>query len=813
MLTHYCKVALRNLARQKVLASINVFGLSIGLACFILFLLYAVHEFSYDRFHKRGADIYRVYEWGEGMPGREPSGEAGLSMGMGPALAQDFPDVEHSIRVRSRDNSFVKAGDHTFRLSVSYADPSFFSVFYFPLISGRASDVLQAPNSVVLTKKTALQLFGNQDPIGKIVQVKRDTTYTSFLVSGVAEDLPSNSIFSFGMVISYGYVLAHADKQALTDWYETAGDETYVMLRPGSTLAADRKRMESFRARHLPGEAADLIKNKLWDGKSRYPITFRFQPLRNIHLNPVIDGSGDPVDPSHVWLLIGMAASVLLIACINFTTLSIGRSAGRAKEIGVRKVIGSNRRQLVYQFLAEALMLAFVSFLLALIAVYLLLPFIDHLTGSVLYFNIHQSPELIWLLAGLVLLTGFVAGAYPALVLSGFKPLEVLKSKVKLSGANFFTRSLVVLQFVLSAGLVTSTVIILQQLAFMRSMKLGFQKENVIDVDASGINTARLYPLLKQTILSNSGVKGVTATQIGLGEGNGYMMSGYSYRGQGGGAIEYPVDPGYLDVLGIQLLSGRDFSSQVSSDSTHAVIVNQTLLQEFKISPDQALGQSISKPDDAGKDISYTIIGVVKDFNFTSLSQKVGPQLFFWPAHLTTNHIYVRVASGDPSAVLAFLGSTWKQHVPGLPFQYSFLDEEMNRYYKSETKWGQLIGWAGGISICLACLGLFGLAALIAVNRNKEVGIRKVLGASVSSIVQLLSLEFSRLVLVSLLIAVPLAWYFTHRWLQAYAYHISVSWWVFALTGTLTMIVALATVSFHAVKAALGNPVNSLRSE
>jgi putative ABC transport system permease protein len=467
----------------------------------------------------------------------------------------------------------------------------------------------------------------------------------------------------------------------------------------------------------------------------------------------------------------------------------------------------------VLQFLAESVVMTLVSALLALVLVYALLPRMDRLTGTFLHFNFRQFPELPWLLGGLVLLTGLLSGAYPALILSGFRPLEVLKSKVRLSGANLFTRSLVVLQFVLSAGLVVTTVIIEQQVSFMRSRDLGFQKENVIDVDASGVDTRHVYPLFREAISRDARVKGVTAAGIGIGEGQGFMGGGYHYLGKDGFAIEYPVEPGYIGVLGMKLTAGRDFNANLSPDSTHAVVVNQALLEEFHISPDSAIGQVLQKADDRGRNIAYSIIGVVNNFNFTSLSNKVQPQLFSWPAGLRASHIYVRVGQGDPSAILAFMGQTWKSLVPGLPFQYAFLDEEMNRFYRPETRWSQIIAWAGGISICLACLGLFGLAALAAVNRSKEISIRKVLGASIPAIVGLLSGAFSGLLLIALFIAFPLAAYWAHKWLQGYAYHIAIAWWVFALTGLLIFAIALVTVGFHGVKAALTNPVDNLRQE
>lgn len=811
MIKQFCKVALRNLGRQKALALINVLGLSVGLTCFIVFLLYTVNETGYDRFHKRAGDIYRVIEWAEGFPGREPGGYAGLSMAMAPAMAQDLPDVEHFVRFRSRGNVLVKVGANVTRLDISFADTPFFKMFSFPLLSGDPGKVLDGPHSAVLTREKAMQLFGTTDAVGRVFRADfrgrggMDTGYQVFEVTGVAENLPANTIFDFGILIGYQYLLKHSDDHLLTDWYSTAGDETFIELHPGSTLPHDLTRLEAFRNSHLPDEAKDFIKNKQWNGKGLPPVTFRLQPLTAIHTDPKVDGRGDPVNPQHIWLLIGMAAAILLIACINFTTLSIGRSAGRAKEIGVRKVIGGKRRQLIFQFLAESLVLTVISALLALGSAALLLPYVSTLVGVTLHLGGH--PELTWMLCALTLLTGLVAGSYPALVLSGFRPLEVLKSKVRLHGSNLFTRSLVVVQFVLSAGMLAVTVIILQQVSYMRNRDLGFQKENVIDIDAA--DKPSVYALFRQRVLSDPRVQGVASGDIELGANAGFAFSGYSYRGKSGGAFEYEVEPGYIPVMGMKLLAGRDFSPALATESTDAVIVNQALLEEYHISPDSAIGQ-VLKQNDAHP---YTIIGLIKDFNFATLSQKVRPQVFLWPTDLRHNHFYVRIAPGDPSAVLGLLGRTWSSLAPGLPFRYAFQDDEMNHLYDSETRWSRIFGLAGGMSVVLACLGLFGLAALAAVNRNKEIGIRKVLGASVPDLMRLLSVEFARLVLLALVIATPLAWYCMHHWLQGYAYRIDVQWWVFVATGLVTLGVALLTVSIHALRSARVNPVEGLRSE
>ncbi|HLL44665.1 MAG TPA: FtsX-like permease family protein, partial [Segetibacter sp.] len=486
---------------------------------------------------------------------------------------------------------------------------------------------------------------------------------------------------------------------------------------------------------------------------------------------------------------------------------------GRAKEVGVRKVMGSARIHLICQFLTESLMLSIFSAVLAFALAKIFFPYFNQLAGTKLNFSVSQYPELGWLLISLTLLTGVLAGSYPALILSGFKPVEVLKSKIRLGGSNLFTRSLVTVQFVLSIGLIVSTVIILQQLKFMRSKNLGFKKENVVVIDATGTEAAKIYPLFRQSLQSHNGIIGITGSEIGMGEGNGHMGAGFDYKGETKGVIMYPVDADYLKVMGMQLIAGRDFNSALASDSTSSIIVNQALLKDFNLTLDNAIGQQLMQKRFEGGNEPKTIIGVVKDFNFSALKENIRPQMFLLPSTLNARKFFVRIDAGDPSKQLAAINMVWKSIVPDLPFKYSFLDEDFDRFYKSEERLGNIVGSAGTISIFLACLGLFGLTALAAVNRTKEIGIRKVLGAPVSAIVGLLSKDFLKLVVIAIVIATPVAWYFMNKWLQDYVYRVNISWAVFAIAGLLSTLIALVTISFQAIKAASANPVKSLRTE
>ncbi|WP_205510937.1 ABC transporter permease [Longitalea arenae] len=811
MIKHYVKIAFRNLAQQKVLTGINAFGLSVGIACFSLFLLYAVHEFSYDRFHTNAGRIYRVVEWWQGE-GRAPGGSGGMYTPVAEAMKRDFADVEYAVRLKGAD-CFMKAGDRIFNTSITYADNSFFNIFTFPLIYGNAKTALQQPDQLVITKEKALQLYGTTNVVGRILEIKTDSAFEPYTISAVAENIPANSSVKFNLLCSFERIINHPEVQKSNkDWYMTIGLEAFVQLKPGSRLAYEQNRLDLFRKKYYSEEQKPRKKGKKAEKKKEPEIqtSFRLQPIRDIHTNPQIEGG---TDPKNIWLLITIAGAVLLIACINFTTLAIGRSAGRAKEIGVRKVMGSQRTQLIGQFLAESLLLSVASAITGLILAHALLPLFNQLADRKLSFSLSRFPELPWLLVGLTLLVALLAGSYPALVLSSFKPILVLKQKIRVGGANLFTRSLVTLQFVLSIGLIISTIIILQQLSYIRSKNIGFNKENVVMINAQGIHSKKIYPLYKEAIQSQSGILSVTASEMGLGSGEGQMGWGFTdHLGQVKGVIAYPGDYNFLNAMGIQLVAGRNFNPSIASDSMGAVIVNEALVQQvLGTTNEKALGMEIrnAKGDAATK----KIIGVSRNFNFEDLTHTVRPQMFYRPAILEPSRIFVRLQAGDPRRHLALLDANWKKLVPDAPFEYHFLDEKFDNFYKNEKRWSAIAGWAGGISIFLACLGLFGLAALAAVNRTKEIGIRKVMGATVTNVVALLSKEFIMLIAIALLVASPLAWYVMHDWLQAYAWRINITWWVFAVTGFFALLVAVTTVSVQAIKAALTNPVKSLRTE
>ncbi|HVG40354.1 MAG TPA: FtsX-like permease family protein, partial [Chitinophagaceae bacterium] len=720
-------------------------------------------------------------------------------------------DVENYVRIKeSWGKNFIKAEGKTSREEVVYADPQVIDVFSFKLKAGNLKNPLGNPHNIVLTEETAKRLFGQTNPIGKRLEIKVDDTFEPFVVSAIAENLPVNSSIQFKILGSFHYFENSEGGKWAKDSWTRSGFQTYVQLRPGSTLANDPLKLAVFYKKYYPDEEAELRKKGTWREKGS-PVTYALQPLLSMHTETaIVGGAMEPVNPKTIWLLLSIAASVLIIACINFTTLAIGRSAGRAKEVGIRKVIGSRKKDLVFQFMMEAFLLTMVSAAVGVLLSKLLLPYFNMLSGRELAFSFQNYPELAWLIAALVIVAGLLAGGYPSLVLSGFRPIEVLKSRYKVGGSNIFTKSLVTLQFILSVGLIISTLVIMQQLKFMRTKNPGFNKENMIIVDAEGTDGNKVYPLFKEEIIKNPAVTGIASSELGIGEGAGWSRSGFDYNGKHKEVYEYFIDNDYLNVMNIPLLAGRNFNPALASDTVTSVIINEAMMKDMGWTIDNAIGQQLNGYSETKTPV---VIGVVKDFHFRPFSEKVLPQLFHQFSLYKPFKFFIRIKEGDPSKVLTSFENAWKKVVPDLPFKFSFLDEDIDRFYKSEIRWSHIVGLAGGIAIFLACLGLLGLAALATINRTKEIGIRKVLGASVSNIIALLSKDFLKLVLLAFIIATPLAWYFMKQWLQDFAYRIDISWWVFAVTGLFAVLIALITICFQGIKTAIGNPIKNLRTE
>ena len=819
MIKNYLKVALRNLQKQKIFSFINVFGLSIGIACFSLLLLYASYEFSFDKFHKNAADIYRPYEWDQLGGGHSPMGYTGIvgTSGalLGESMKQNLPDVIDYVRLQLPvGENIIRTDKDVYRISLSWADPSLFSIFTFPLKYGNTATALHDMNDIVLTESRARQLFGNENPIGKIVELKIGNAFHPFKISAVANDIPVNSTIRFDVLGNFHFAQVN-DFKIGNNWHPTVY-QSYIQLKPGSRLPLDKKRLSQFMEAFDPNfitrtrsYVETMRKSGVdWQGKE-LPVSLKLQPLLSIHTDSKFNGWSfidyGKIDPKIVWILLAIASGILLIASINFTTLAIGRLAGRSKEVGVRKVVGAEKRQIIFQFLTEALLLSILSAALGLVLATLLLPSFNHLAGSNLDFSFLLYPKMFLLLFGVILTVGLFAGSYPAFVLSAFRPVEVLKNKLRIGGSNLFTKSLVTFQFVLSIGLIVSTIIILQQTNYLINKNPGFNKENVVVIDASQTDPGITFPLFKQSVLQNPEIVGVTSAAAGLGAGQDFL--GFSDKGFS--ADINVIDADYIKVMGMQLIAGENLRPTPMYDSLKPIIINETMMHNFGWDPQNAIGKEIKNFQGRTAIVS----GVVRNFNYRPLSEEVKNQVFETTTDKGYIHFYVRINPGNPKRALAIMQKAWNTAAPGIPMNYSFLDDDISNYYKAEQTWSGIVGWAGGISIFLGCLGLLGLAALAAVNRIKEIGVRKVLGASIPNIIFLLLKDFLKLITIAFVIASPVAYYFMHQWLQDYANRINISLWVFAATGLVAILIASLTISFQAIKAAMANPVESLRTE
>jgi len=797
-------------------AFINVAGLALGIACFCLLILFVANERSFDRFNSKADRIYRLYaKWDPTLVANDPntvysdySNLAGIPLGE--AMKKELPDIDQTVRLQLPwGESLVRAGKRALRAEVGFADGSFFSVFDFPLKYGTKAGVLHGLNDIVLTESRAKQLFGNDDnALGRVIEMQLGPNWYSFAISGVAYDPPQNSTIRFDVLAATGFYQAkgaHAFDVG-HNWHPTVS-QTYILLRPGSRLPNSPEVLDRFLRKYSPmSDFGDL--SKTWK-KTSMPVTIRLQSLLSIHTDSWFHGYAftdyERIDPATLWILLAIAAGILLIACINFTTLAVGRSAARSKEVGLRKVVGAGKKQIILQFLTESVLLSIVSATLGLWLAFLALPWFNRLADRNLHFSLGGFPLQLPLITAVALIAGMLAGSYPALVLSRFKAVEALKAKVRMGGANLFTRSLVTFQFALSIVLIVCTIVILQQSSYMINKNPGFDKENVVAIDAGQTDPGKLFPLFKQALQNRPEIVGVATAAAGMGAGKDLL----AYRDKGFAADLNIVDSGYLRVMGMRLLAGQNLDPALIADTVQPILINERTMQSLGWKLDNAVGKRIV-PFQGGIGL---VVGVVRNFNYRPLGQALGNQGFITSKDNGYVNFYVRIRPGNPAHALTEIEWAWNSLAPGVPLKYSFLDQDINGFYRSENNWSRIVAWAGGISIFLACLGLLGLASLAAANRTKEIGIRKVLGASGASVVVLVAKGFIQLVSIAILIATPVAWLLMHKWLAGYADRIEISWVIFAGVGLFTALLAMAAIGHQAIRAALINPVKTLRSE
>jgi putative ABC transport system permease protein len=808
MLKNYFKVAFRIIKRHKGYSLINILGLAIGMASCLLIFLYVQDELSYDQYNKDADRIFRVGTHIK-MQSREMS-IASVSAPMAKALVDEFIEVEDAVRFREGENSYLfRAGENSYREErVVFSEPSFFDIFSVPLLKGNPDTALESPYTLILSQKTAEKFYGSEDPVGKILTVENSQDYE---VTGVFMDIPDNSHFHFDVIAS----LSSLDESRDPSWFNM-NFPTYMLLRKD----ADYKTLEDKLPSLIRKYVAPKIEEKTGQSYEEYLSKMNFeqdffiQPLLDIHLHSGFlydfESGGDI---KYVYIFTAIALFILVVASINFMNLSTARSSGRAKEVGVRKVLGSYRNNLIKQFLTESMLFSLISLILALVIVWTVLPVFNRFSGKTLVLSGLNHWFMVKSIIGIALFIGLLAGSYPAFFISAFRPVNVLKDRLKAGlKTGPFRNSLVVFQFTASIFLIIGTIIIFNQLHYIQSKKLGFEREHILILNKADLLGGQAE-VLKNEMLNHPQFMKATVTGF-LPVPSSRRYTSIFPEGETDSKKKlpisiWPVDYDYIDTLGMKIVEGRDFSREFSTDKT-AAIINQRAAQHFGF--DSPLGKKLISNPSSPKDLeTYTVIGIVEDFHFDSFRNKIEPLVL----HLEQSDSLVsfRIQTDDLAGTIDLLRKTWKKFLPDEPFEYSFMDERFANVYRSEIRVGQIFGVFAGLAIFIGCLGLFGLASFAAERRTKEIGIRKVLGASVPAVVRLLVKEFVILVGIANLIAWPIAYAVMSRWLQEFAYRISFSMIVFVIAGAVTLLVSLATVGFLAVRAALSNPVDSLRYE
>ncbi|WP_353721662.1 ABC transporter permease [Dyadobacter sp. 676] len=810
MLKNYLKIAWRNLRKHKFYSGLNIFGLSFGLASCLLITLYVIDELGYDRSFANADRIYRVNA-------DIRFGGADMSLAVAPdplafTLKKDYPQVEQVVRLRENGSQLVRRTNATENLKeehVFFADSTFFKVFSVPLLSGNPEKALTEPHAVVISETDAKKYFGKENPIGKGLLIDGKETYT---VTGVMKDLPKRShMRDLNMLLS----MSTYEASRQNDW-GSHNFNTYLLLRKGIDPAQFERNFETVLQKYTSKWLQGFLGASLEDlRKSGSYLKYTLLPLTDIHLHSdrtaEINANGNI---QYVYIFAVVAVFLLAIACVNFMNLATARSANRAKEVGVRKALGSERSSLVSQFLTESVMLSFFSLALGMLIAYLALPLFNNLASKQIGFPI-TNPWfwLILVLTGTVV--GVLAGSYPAFFLSAFKPLKVLKNTIEQEGrgSGYLRNALVVFQFVISVMLIVGTGVIYRQLNYIQTKKLGFNKDQMLIVnDAYALDNQ--VKAFKEQVLMLPNVESATVTSFlptpSSRTDHTFFPVGQMQQDKGINMQKWAVDYDFVKTMGLQMASGRAFAKEFPSDSA-GIVINEAAAKVLGYA--NPVGKKIFGYEDAEltKRVDYTIIGVVKNFHFESLRKNIGALSLI--LYKSSGSVVFRMKGGDAPRTVKQVEALWKKMAPGQPFNYRFMDEDFDNVYRSEQRVGQIFITFATISVIIGCLGLFGLSAFTAERRTKEIGVRKVLGASVVNIVALLSKEFIKLIVIAIVIGSPIAWFGMNLWLNDFAYHVDLAWWMFAAAGVLAIVIALVTVSFQSIKAALTNPVKSLKSE
>jgi len=833
MLKSYLTIAIRNLIRNKTYTIINALGLAMGIAFCLLTFLFIRHEWTYDQFHKKSDHIYRVIAHIQDPRTGDDHVRVMMPEKLGPLLEEDFPQIAHHVRLRDGKNGTLTYLDQTFEDHILFASEKFFQMFSFPLLHGDPKTALSDPNSVVLTQSIAKKYFGTENALGQEIVIEHSywkNKSQTFMVRGIAQNLPINSSIQFDVLMPYSIlppqkamtfrmVNGKMMMQEATGLMLYAGSNvTYVQLDDQKQVTNITNGFEAFLNTHSPN------RNMHFD--------LQLQPLKDIHFDQRAQmGLAPASNPIYSYILAGIALSVLLIACVNFINLSVARSTSRAREVGVRKVVGARRKQLMQQFWGESFLLAGLALIMGVALTEFFLPIFNGLTQTPLTLSYWSTPSVFIFLPCLFLFIGLISGIYPALILSGFDPISVLKNRLKLNAKSWTGRFLLVGQFAIAITLLIVTVLMSQQLDFLKEKDLGLNESQVVQISVDALRGngtlsetfeqelerhPNIISITKSRLFSQDLDQGLTEEMLPLEDGTGVRISTIN------------IDHKFVSTLGLNILAGRNFSSELATDETHSVLVNEAFIQASQINePLNAyvpIQRSIMKdgfrikPDGTVENYkpipirNPNIIGVVKNFHLRSLYHQVPPLVIFLNPTRSGRDFLIRIRPENISETLLFISEQW-QSISSTPLEYTFLDESFDRLYRQVERWGTIVNYSALFALFVACLGILGLTALAITRRTKEIGIRKVLGASASHIIALLSKEFMALILIANIIAWPIAYHITQRWLQDFAYRIEITISVFILGGILTLAVALLTIGTLAFKAAQRNPINALRYE
>ena len=805
MLNSYIKVAWRNLKKNKVFTFINIAGLSVGISVCFIIMLYVQDELSFDRYNKNSDRIARI-QFKANLNGGDIK-EAGVMAPVAAALKRDFPEVEEATRLIFFGQAKVNLGTQEYKNDFLVgADPSYFNVFTLPLTEGDPATALAQTHTVVLSKEMAKKYFGVTDPIGKTLKINDDSI--PYRVTGIFGKVPTNSHFHFDLMGSMvGWPPAESDSWMQGSFY------TYMLLKKGTNLGALQAKFPAMVEKYMGPQIQREMGMNLEQFRTKgNQLGFIAQSLTDIHLHPTASNEIEPAgNASYVYIFGAIAAFMLLIACINFVNLSTAGATKRAKEVGVRKVIGSERYQLIAQFLFESGLLVGIALVISCALIFFFLPIFNSISGKSLVFGFNV--KIVAMLLAFGLISGVAAGLYPAFFLSSFKPISVLKGRLSSANSSFGLRSgLVVFQFVISVSLIVGTIVVYQQMRYIRSKDLGYVKEQVMIIPNS-YALGKNERVFRDIMLRDPQVLNATLSYYrpaGPSNLNNTMVfpkghDNLTTRMQG-----YHVDEQYIPTLGMKIVAGRNFSKDMSTDST-GVILNEAGAKSLGLNFANEVGADIViENSERGVNHPYHVVGIVKDFNYQSLHQAIAPLIMLLEPE---GGLIFKVRTGEVSGLIGRMKKQWDSFNTGDPFAYNFLDDLYNKTYATEEKTGLILDIFAALTVLVACLGLFGLVTYTAEQRVKEIGVRKVLGASVSQITRMLSFDFLRLVLIACVIAFPLAWWGCTKWLQSFAFQTDLGWWMFGLAGVAALLIALITLSFQAIKAATANPVKSLRAE